>query len=137
MMPELSSFSTLQGSPFTFLIIQYFGPNYQIIIHMAKKLLTLVFMLAIIIIPYSFIYHTVTEDTEDFKLSVILKSFYKMMWTVFMQIRKIVAEIGAYPIQTDGSSVYTVTSTFLFVSFPLYVLACDILLLNLIVASFA
>ena len=60
-----------------------------------------------------------------------------MMWTVFMQIRKIVAEIGSYPIQTDGSSVYTVTSTFLFISFPLYVLACDILLLNLIVASFA
>ena len=120
------------------ILIQYFGPNYQIIRHMTKKLVSLVFMLALLVVPYAFLFQTLMEGTnEEFSLGTILKAFYHMMWTIFLQIRVIVEEVGNYPMQSDGSSVYSVTSTFLFVSLPLYVLACNILLLNLIIASFA
>ncbi len=119
------------------ILMQAFGPDFEIIREMCKKMVVFIFILSIIVIPYGFVYHTITEGTEDFKLSVILKSFYKMMWTIFLQIRELVAEVGAYPVQSDGSSIYTVTSTFLFVSLPLYVLSCNILILNLIIAVFA
>lgn len=119
------------------ILIEYFGPNYQILKHMSKKLFIFLFLISILVVPYSFIYHTIIHGTEEFGLSVILKAFYNMMWTIFLNIRQIVAQVREYPVQSDGTTVYSVTSTFLFVSFPLYVLACNILLLNLIIASFA
>ena len=58
------------------ILMQAFGPDFEIIREMCKKMVVFIFILSIIVIPYGFVYHTITEGTEDFKLSVILKSFY-------------------------------------------------------------
>lgn len=120
------------------ILMQAFGPKYQIIKEMIKKLIVFLSLIAIIVIPYAVVYHSVYEGTEEaFSMSVLAKCFYTMMWTLFLEIKEIVADINTYPTRNSIDPVYTVTSSFLYVSFPLYVLACNILLLNLIIAVFA
>ncbi len=120
------------------ILMKAFGPKYQIIKEMIKKLILFLSLIAIIVIPYAVVYHSVYEGTEEtFSMSALAKCFYTMMWTLFLEIKEIVADINAYPTRNSTDPVYTVTSSFLYVSFPLYVLACNILLLNLIIAVFA
>jgi hypothetical protein len=120
------------------ILMEAFGPKYQIIKEMIKKLILFLSLIAIIVIPYAVVYHSVYEGTEEtFSMSALAKCFYTMMWTLFLEIKEIVADINAYPTRNSTDPVYTVTSSFLYVSFPLYVLACNILLLNLIIAVFA
>jgi len=120
------------------ILMKAFGPKYQIIKEMIKKLILFLSLIAIIVIPYAVVYHSVYKGTEEtFSMSALAKCFYTMMWTLFLEIKEIVADINAYPTRNSTDPVYTVTSSFLYVSFPLYVLACNILLLNLIIAVFA
>ena len=73
-----------------------------------------VIMISIIVVPYAFNYHTIINGTEDFSLGVIARAFYAMLWTIFLEIVDIVTEIGDYPVQSDGTTVYSVTSTYLY-----------------------
>ena len=95
-------------------------------------------LLAVIIIPYSVTFQTILNGSVNYKTKVLTNSLGFVIWPLFGNLPDVLTSISNYECPVGASTCsYGLRTVFLYFSFGSYIVICNLLMFNMIIAIFS
>ncbi|CAF0775680.1 unnamed protein product [Brachionus calyciflorus] len=130
--------------------VPFWGPKIIIIKEMVKNLIVYVMLILVFLLPFSVAVESVLNKTQEFSVGVFSSAINRGFWVMFGELLDILDEFSQFQCKetidqvnslNETSSITkvcnrTLSSFFLYVGFAFYTVACNLLLFNMIIATF-